>query len=437
MSLSDCSAAVGFMSPTASASVYLPTMPRVYSLSPEDVSKTINIQSFQPDHSPDPPSVALGSRYLAEPDEMPDFRPNGPQRTRRSRTLSAADDEYQMSELDQAILREGDDAETIVSDVKSAFDGESEDEGHRHSKNTPTPRFAAKSPSTTTPIRTTTQRSLSTRSRSRSVATTPHVTQRTSDKPPTKSRDPPGRSEGYQDITLEDNDNTIASDDLASENDDFDGVEDVEVEGLRQRELRKRKLQQVHPYKYEKHEHNMMTKSGKEANTDKVEKAVQNEICGTRRQRIKMTKAESNNANPGQVTRSARKKSSKISRRSSLVASSTTSTTLPYEADLSRASLRIWLDGFSGASTAIMLKECSGLGKLMEFILKSWEWKFNFREFSYAIASFPWLSSDSNVLIRPGLTESFQKIVSEIENSPVWADGDKAQCEVKVVVFLQ
>jgi hypothetical protein len=48
------------------------------------------------------------------------------------------------------------------------------------------------------------------------------------------------------------------------------------------------------------------------------------------------------------------------------------------------------------------------------------------------------LSDGSNILIRSGMKDSFQKLMQQVKAAPVWAEGgDEAICEVKIMVYVQ
>lgn len=212
-----------------------------------------------------------------------------------------------------------------------------------------------------------------------------------------------------------------------------------EHKGLRSRELRKRTIQQLNPFKFEKHQH-YMTKSGRRVTAQKIEKAVQEEIDKKERQPAKKkARVSTPDISPSKIALSPSKRISVGSRLSGSALSVASGRLVDHaEPDPARTTLRIWLDGFQGGSTPTTLKDCADLDSLLDFILKSWKWRFGGQRFSYAIASFPWLTHEANILIRHGLADSFQKMVLEIDNSPVWVEeGDKAQCEVKIMVYLE
>ncbi|EXJ85391.1 hypothetical protein A1O1_05755 [Capronia coronata CBS 617.96] len=214
---------------------------------------------------------------------------------------------------------------------------------------------------------------------------------------------------------------------------------DTEQDGAKSqpgRALRKGTIQQTRPFKFEKHQHNLVQSGGKDVKVETIEEAVQHDIADTP-ERPARKRARRSTTGSEKVTTM----SSKIRKRRRSVSfddcSASTKLCGTTQSDHARTTLRVWLDGFPGASTPTTLRDCDDLDKLITFVLKSWEWSFNGRVFHYAIASFPWMSTDSNILIRPGLEDSFRKMLCEIENSPVWADqGLQATCEVKITVYL-
>jgi hypothetical protein len=204
--------------------------------------------------------------------------------------------------------------------------------------------------------------------------------------------------------------------------------------------LRKRTLQQTNPFKFDKHKH-LAQKTGQHTNTKKIENEVQQEIEGSQKQPVKKKARVSG----GSATKN---KSSASVSRSHSTSKARPPSSVPFataspeadnndDFDPARTVLRVRLDGFAGAAAPIPLIQCDGIDKLMDFIVDSWEWSFNGKLFSYAVASFSWLSDKSNILLRPGMEASFQLMVSEIEHAPVWREGHHAKCEVDVTVYVQ
>ncbi|EXJ79597.1 hypothetical protein A1O3_07876 [Capronia epimyces CBS 606.96] len=219
-------------------------------------------------------------------------------------------------------------------------------------------------------------------------------------------------------------------------------LHDAEQDGVQSppgRALRKRTIQQTYPFKFEKYRHNLVKSIGKSVEVQTIEEAVQHEIGDTppqsarKKARLSATASERTSTSIAKRGQSYRCRSASVE-----IGGSLTKLIGSSGYDPTRTTLRVWLEGFPGASTPTTLKDCDNVEKLMDFIISSWEWSFNARAFHYAIVTFPRLTADSNILIRPGMTDSFRKMVDEIENSPVWAEeGAKATCEVKITVYLQ
>ena len=210
------------------------------------------------------------------------------------------------------------------------------------------------------------------------------------------------------------------ADEVNETDEEGDGAEESEDESLPERPLRKRTLKQKNPFKFDKHQHQAQ-KTGKGSTTKNIEKAVKEEIVGTQRKPPKK-KARTSGSSAGIVATKAKAKKSSIDK--------------PVF-DPAKVTLRVRLDGFAGGAAPITLERCSDIKKLMDFIIDSWDWNFNGGRFSHAIASFPWLDADSNIVFRPGFEDSFQDMVTKAGNAPIWTEGDNARCEVDVTVYVR
>ncbi|KAI1610332.1 hypothetical protein EDD36DRAFT_467401 [Exophiala viscosa] len=204
------------------------------------------------------------------------------------------------------------------------------------------------------------------------------------------------------------------------------------------RALRRRNINQVMPYKYDKHQHHLTRAIGKTADADLIEEAVQDEIESSQRRstrkkpRISAGSTKSNSKNPSS------KQSNNQRRGSPSAASSARSEkVILVGPDLAKVTLKIWLDGFLAGAIPTTLEDCDSLEALMDFITTSWGWAFNGASFHHAIISFPWLTQDANILLRPELKHTFENMMNEVEIAPVWAEkGEKATCEIKILVYL-
>ncbi|EHY54532.1 hypothetical protein HRR83_004346 [Exophiala dermatitidis] len=212
---------------------------------------------------------------------------------------------------------------------------------------------------------------------------------------------------------------------------------DAAEEEVPTRGLRKRSVQQTHPFTYEKHQHVLAAKTGKPVDVGIVEEAVQQEKEIIPQQPVQK-KARKSTVSPKRapVLNVEATKLEKVS--SSKVKPASTELRTTGEYNPARTTLRVWLNGFANASVPTTLKDCDSLDKLIQFIVDSWEWCFEGKVFHYAIISFPWLTGRENLLIRPGLQDSFRKMVSEVESFPGWATADgNTMCEVEIMVYLQ
>ncbi|KIV80733.1 hypothetical protein PV11_08216 [Exophiala sideris] len=204
------------------------------------------------------------------------------------------------------------------------------------------------------------------------------------------------------------------------------------------RALRKRNINQVLPYKYDKHQHQLTKTIGKTADADLIEEAVQDEIESTQRRSARKRPRTSAGSTKSNSKVPSSRRGNRQRRRSPSAASSVASEKLtPARPNLAKVTLRIWLENFTAASIPTTLKDCDSLETLINFITTSWGWAFNGASFHHAIISFPWLSQNANILLRPELKHTFEKMINEVENAPVWGEkGEDATCEIKIVVYL-
>jgi hypothetical protein len=214
----------------------------------------------------------------------------------------------------------------------------------------------------------------------------------------------------------------------------LDVEEDEEEENtmpVATRSLRKRNAAQTNPYKFDKIKHEMTKSTGKAAKDDQ---ALQHKIDGTE-QRLTAKRTRDTG---GRSTKKAKRSSSNKPDTRSRLSSETSYTIFSTEPDISRTTLQVWLDQFPAGAATVSLEACDSIDKLMDFITESWEWQYCGGEFHYAIASFPWLDHELNILLRPNSAESFKGIIRAVENAPMWSrNGDKATCNVKIMVYLQ
>jgi hypothetical protein len=202
------------------------------------------------------------------------------------------------------------------------------------------------------------------------------------------------------------------------------------------RSLRRRTIQQTHPYKFDRIQHDLMKSSGTVALADEVEDVIQEEIQSTQKPNPRKKARLSTGSSKSHNAKATTSKSQKPKRRrsGSLLSIASSAPSPEFE----RTTLQIWLDGFKDAAAPISLSKVDDVDQLIEFINEIWGWKFEGQRFSYAIASFPWLSDGSNILIRSGMKDSFQKLMQQVKAAPVWAEGgDGAICEVKIMVYVQ
>ncbi|KIV88471.1 hypothetical protein PV10_08154 [Exophiala mesophila] len=222
------------------------------------------------------------------------------------------------------------------------------------------------------------------------------------------------------------------------------------------RKLRGRTLQQLKPFQFDKVQHNLNTKGQvvddrkmEEIMEQSLEKDRQTRSTGKRSRRLSSeqgpeVKGPEEGKAQGVVkidagdTADKRRKVDNQQRARSV--SSTTlscSELLDDPSRRDRTVLKVWLDGFSGGAAPFPLNQCQEVGTFVDRIIKAWDWQFNGAKFSYAIATFPWLTEDANIVIRTGMTESLQNLMDEVDRAPVWAEGKQARCEVKVTIYVE
>lgn len=223
------------------------------------------------------------------------------------------------------------------------------------------------------------------------------------------------------------------------------------------RKLRDRTLQQLNPFQFDKIQHNLNTK-GHVVNNQEMEEIVQQTLEGKHRQ-TRSTEKRTRQLSPEEGEKPKEAEETKVQgffkadassaptkrrkmanqQRSGSVLSSVLSFSefLGEASRRERTTLKIWLEGFKGGSVPIPLKDCQDVGGFVDRIIKAWDWQFDGARFSYAIATFPWLTEDANIVIRSGMEDSFQSLMDEVERAPMWAEENKARCEVKVTVYVE
>ncbi|KAK5063190.1 hypothetical protein LTR84_005267 [Exophiala bonariae] len=207
------------------------------------------------------------------------------------------------------------------------------------------------------------------------------------------------------------------------------------------RTLRKKTIQQTHPYQFERIQYNLEKATGVAANSEDIEEMIDS----TPKQKPKARRSSGRRPGGNKADKANKKSKSKREqtgepkrgRSDSLI--SVTSSVRPIDV-LEKTTIQIWLDGFPHGAAPVGLSKVENIDQLIDRMIDNWDWKFEGKVFSHAIASFPWLSKESNILIRPGMTDSFLKLVGEVKTAPTWtetAEDKEKSCEVKVTVFLQ
>jgi hypothetical protein len=187
---------------------------------------------------------------------------------------------------------------------------------------------------------------------------------------------------------------------------------------------------------FDKHEHTITNKTGKAADAEDVEEAVQEDIHKTQTRLSSTKKSRTSTRSTKRKARSSTSQRNK-QRRSDSITSSLALENHNEAIAFNPASvtLKVWRDGFPAAGAPTTLQACDDKDKLFDFMTKSWGWSFNDDSIRYAIISFPWLTERSNILLRPELKESFEKMVEEAKKAPIWNKGG-ASCEINITVYL-
>ncbi|KAH0841155.1 hypothetical protein AYO21_11796 [Fonsecaea monophora] len=384
----------------------------------EDLLSTTFIDPPRPSTSPSPPTSGLP--HLIEDSHIMFSRPTDSSTRRRA---LEEDDEVTVNNLGGFFSRDKQHIEISDSDFEPKGEDDNDDDDEEETVQPRSSKYDVIPPArpfvqvTTTTTYSTPRRSARVQPASpvntkSSTSTTPRTS--------TKSRfsgrsghiraDPLSEESPFKQVT------TTAEDEL-----DKNNLDDTAEPVFAERNLRKRTVKQTNPYKFDKYKYQLSVKTGHEASSKKVENAIREAIRVNEKQPI--TK----------LPTTERKITGKRRRASSPPAGIDLDNTF----DPARTTLRVRLDGFQGgAATPITLSECNNNDRLIEFIHKSWEWKFQGLDFSHAIVSFPWLSNRSTILLRPGLDESFEHMMVEIQNAPIWRDGAQGRCDVEVTVHL-
>jgi len=199
------------------------------------------------------------------------------------------------------------------------------------------------------------------------------------------------------------------------------------------RSLRKRQLHQTKPFTFDKYQYQLAMSQCRGVKDDMVERAVL-EGMATSAITTKSTVGRRKGPQKTALTTSTACTGS-ISRPSISRASDAGMPSGSCSAKVAHTTLRAWLDGFHGGAAPIALSKCRNIDGLVTCISQSWRWRFEGKDFAYAIASFPWLGDDHNILIRAGMDDSFEQLIDEVERAPVWKNKDSQVCVVKLVVY--
>ncbi|KIW44526.1 uncharacterized protein PV06_02987 [Exophiala oligosperma] len=381
-------------------------------LSPHRPVDEVRYETPEPTFSPSPPSAYLSQDLICEDEEiMP------PQSHQPLRTQEVPDSDYEsMSDVSRDLVRE----------TKYQNDSDVDTKTTRRSS-----RVMTGAPS-----------SISATSGSQHTRVPPH-TDEVTHKPPSPFRTPLSRGRrssarrNERTQSLSQRSRTVSTGSDTRKEATYD-TPLLQAEVYPSRSLRKRTVQQTNPYKFDKYQHTISRKSGHSADSEDVEEAVYEEIEMTQTRLSSKNKSKASTAaNKRKLNATPSKKNGKR-RRFSSNASVTAEDNQVNSFDPARVTLKVWLDGFPAAGAPTTLFACGDVEGLFDFIVKSWGWSFEGARIRYAIISFPWLSEESNILLRPGLRESFTKMVSEVEKAECWkSGGDEASCEIKITVYLQ
>ncbi|KAK5236615.1 hypothetical protein LTR47_002566 [Exophiala xenobiotica] len=385
-------------------------------ITPHQVCDEVRYEPPEPNFSPSPPTAHLTQELIGEVDIMP---PPSHQPT-RTRAIEDSDDES-------------------LSDVSRALVRDNEGRGHPHPP--PSPR-----PSNVTSVRSQinhtakSRRSETTsRGKDRRPPTSPIVsTPITTNKFASRLRGVTGPLPQALDSPTERSVTLSAEDTRPQEEAEEFDLNAFSTPDFPARSLRKRSLRQTNPFMFDKYEHNLTNKTGRAADAEDVEEAVQEDIQKTQTRLSSTKKSRTSTRSTKRKAKSSLPKQSSKRRRSDSVTSSLAPENHNEAIAFNPASvtLKVWRDGFPAAGAPTTLQACDDEDKLFDFMTKSWGWSFNDEFIRYAIISFPWLTESSNILLRPELKESFDKMVEEATKAPVWKKGAGASCEINITVYL-
>ncbi len=400
-------------------------------LSPYQVCDEVRYEPPAPSFSPSPPTAHLTQDLIGEVDIMPPQSHQPP----RTRAIADSDDES-LSDVSRALVRDNDKEESEEPDAESNI-------SDQHPKQPLTAR-----PSHATSVRNQIDYTPgSHRSRSTSLrgtgrrAPTPHILST----PITESRSAPGPRGGAGSVQQGFESPTQRSVTLSAEGSrPQEEAEEFETNAFTTsdfpiRSLRKRNVRQTNPFRFDKHQHNLTNKTGRAVDAEDIEEAVQEDIHKAQRRVSSTKEARTSTGSTKRKAKSSTSKQSNKRRRSDSVTSS-----VSHEKDNeaivfnpASVTLKVWRDGFPAAAAPTTLQARDNIDKLFDFMTKSWGWSFNNDSIRYAIISFPWLTESSNILLRPELKGSFDKMVDEAEKAPVWQKGEaEASCEINITVYL-
>lgn len=105
------------------------------------------------------------------------------------------------------------------------------------------------------------------------------------------------------------------------------------------------------------------------------------------------------------------------------------------EVSVEKAKVRIWFSRFASASIPISL-EALTTNNMFSLITKAWEFKLNDEKVNCAVASFPWLREDSNILfVRDNNNDTaFEVMLEQVRNSPTWKESGSCSFDLQIHV---
>lgn len=210
---------------------------------------------------------------------------------------------------------------------------------------------------------------------------------------------------------------------------------DDHVDATDSHALRKRRRAQMMPYQSDKVKHNYARAKGKPMASSDLEREL-SQRQGDPDRKVARRQSVSSTASKEKALAQSHH-TSRVSRDVSKLSESGTPTrdsSGNLEARIrAHTTIRTRLHGAACPLIPHYFKNCDTIEKFLTNITDSWKFMLKNHEPEYMVIHFPWRDKESNILIRAGLHDSFDKMTEEIREAPCWEAGGR--CDIDVTLF--